>query len=106
MTPTETTACTAHARRIGRDQGVDLTLSKYNVDIILGPADSDLADICSASGYPFCSFPLSVDARNGRPFGLSALAGEWREDLLVRFMGCWERGMGDRAVPDLEGLKF
>lgn len=106
MTPSDNSAAITHARKIGREEGIDLTLDKYDVDIILGPADSELANICSASGYPFVAFPLSTDERNGRPFGLSALAGQWREDILIKFMSAWEATMPARPVPDLEALKF
>lgn len=50
MTAEDTKAAIAHARKVGREEGIDHTLSKYNVDVILGPADSELANICSASG--------------------------------------------------------
>lgn len=58
-------------------------------------------------GYPICTLPLSAqkksqkDGKRGRPFGLCAIAGEWREDILFRVMGAWEETMGARLVPDL-----
>ena len=40
----------AHARRIGRDEGIDKILEEYDIDVIIGPADSKMPTIAAASG--------------------------------------------------------
>lgn len=51
--------------------------------------------------------PLSFWGKNGRPFGVIALAGNHREDLLIQLMSAWETifpwGFPPKAL-DLEGL--
>jgi amidase len=39
-----------HMRTVGRERGIDHILEKYDVDIILGPTDSFLSTLASASG--------------------------------------------------------
>jgi amidase len=40
-------------RDVGRTRGIDATLAKYNIDVIIGPAESGLTELVSAAG----SFP-------------------------------------------------
>ncbi|KAK5652964.1 hypothetical protein OQA88_9444 [Cercophora sp. LCS_1] len=61
----------------GRRRAVDKCLKEYDVDIILGPADSEMDDLYSAAGYPMANLPLSYSSFNGRPFGLCATASQY-----------------------------
>jgi Asp-tRNA(Asn)/Glu-tRNA(Gln) amidotransferase A subunit family amidase len=84
-----------HIRDVARTRGVDHTLSYYDVDVIICPADSDIDEIVSGSGYPACTLPLGIyENGNGRPFGLVAVAGQWQEGLLVKVMSAWEATLG------------
>lgn len=42
-----------YMRTVGRERGIDHILEKYDVDIILGPTDSFLLTLASASGRLF-----------------------------------------------------
>jgi hypothetical protein len=37
-------------RDVGRTRGIDATLAKYNIDVIIGPAESGLTELVSAAG--------------------------------------------------------
>lgn len=39
-----------HAREISRTNGIDKILKDYNLDVIIGPAESSMTDLASASG--------------------------------------------------------
>jgi len=80
-------------------------LKHYGVDVIIGPADSDLDEIVSAAGYPAATLPLTTYKGNGRPFGLVAIAGEFQEALLIKVMSAWEAGFPARVLPSLEHLR-
>lgn len=105
---TKTTSALAHIRDVARTRGIDHTLFSNKIDVIIAPADSDIDEIVSGSGYPACTLPFGKwtegERANGRPFGLVAVAGQWQEGLLVRVMDAWEKTVGKevgRAVPDL-----
>ena len=40
----------SYLRHMGREKGVDLALKTYGVDVILGPIDSGLTSLATASG--------------------------------------------------------
>ncbi|SLM36569.1 Amidase signature domain [Lasallia pustulata] len=86
---------------VARSKGFDHTFHKYDVDVIIGPADSTLDMMIAAAGYPFATLPLSYFKKNGRPFGLVAVAPAWQEELLVRVMSAWEATFPRRRVPEL-----
>lgn len=86
---------------VARSKGFDQTFQKYSVDVIIGPADSVLDGMIAASGYPFATLPLSYFNKNGRPFGLVAIASAWQEELLVRVMSAWEATFPKRRIPEL-----
>jgi hypothetical protein len=50
MTPEEREEAIAHVRDVGRTRGIDETLAKYDIDVILGPADCSLSSLAAASG--------------------------------------------------------
>jgi amidase len=37
-------------RDVGRTRGIDAALAKYNIDVIIGPAESGLTELASAAG--------------------------------------------------------
>ncbi|KAH6847068.1 amidase signature domain-containing protein [Chaetomium sp. MPI-CAGE-AT-0009] len=88
-----------HLRHVARDRGVERVLKTYSVDVILGPTDSGLTSIAAAGGYPLCAMPLSYLDYNGRPFGVSAIAGRGRDDVLVKVMSAWEATFPGRKPP-------
>lgn len=103
-------------RSNGRRRVVDI-LTRFDIDVIIGPADSLLSSIAAMSGsslhpysfplanragLPTACLPLSYLELNGRPFGLQALANAHREDLLVQVMSAWEATFPSRQPPKLE----
>ncbi|KAI1192490.1 putative glutamyl-tRNA amidotransferase subunit A [Nemania serpens] len=88
-----------HLRNISRDQGIDRILEEYDVDVIIGPADSFITSLAAASGYPVAGMPLTYLNFNGRPLGLAALAGKNRDATLVKMMSAWEATFPKRKPP-------
>ncbi|KAJ5724053.1 hypothetical protein N7488_002088 [Penicillium malachiteum] len=86
-------------RHMGREKGVDLALKTHGVDVIIGPADSKLSSMASATGYPICAMPLSYLDPNACPFGMAAIAGKHQEHLLIKVMSAWEATFPARQPP-------
>ncbi|KAH7416717.1 amidase signature domain-containing protein [Cadophora sp. MPI-SDFR-AT-0126] len=86
-------------RSVGREQGIDKSLKDFDVDVIIGPADSSVNLIIAAAGYPSATVPLSYLDYNGRPFGLIAFTTAGGEKTLLRFMKAWEDTFPKRRVP-------
>lgn len=40
----------SYLREMGREKGIDLALKRYGVDVILGPIDSTISSLATASG--------------------------------------------------------
>lgn len=97
--PEEYAGHLAHLRKMSRDQGVEKILKEHGVDVIIGPTDSGLTSMASASGFPLCAMPLSYLDYNGRPFGVSAIAGRNQEALLIKVMSAWEATFPARKPP-------
>lgn len=88
------------------------TLDKYNIDVIIGPADSCVSQYSAATGIsssaresslltvlglPLCSLPLGYINYNGRPIGLMALARS--EVTLITLMSAFEATFPPRKAP-------
>lgn len=70
------------------------------MDVVIGPADSELDDHYTAAGYPAANVPLSYSSFHGRPFGLVALASQYQEGTLIQFMSSWQLVFNqDRVLP-------
>jgi amidase len=79
--------------------GIDATLKKYDLDVIMGAPTGRSATIYDMAAYPIGTLPLGYARFNGRPFGLSVVAPGGREDLIIRVMGAWERMVEPRKPP-------
>ncbi|KJK76332.1 hypothetical protein H634G_08392 [Metarhizium anisopliae BRIP 53293] len=90
-----------HLENAARGDGVDHILQKYEVDVIIGPADSFLTSMATGSGYPIAGMPLSYLDFNGRAFGLAAIAGQNQEALLVKVLSAWEATFPPRKPPPM-----
>ena len=114
-----------HARDVGRTRGIDRILKEYDIDVIIGPAESAMTDIASASGeqgslillqrlseltrptgYPIASLPLGYLDYNGRPFAMAALASGHQEATLVKVQSAWESTFPPRRPPPRENFEF
>ncbi|KAI4870985.1 putative glutamyl-tRNA amidotransferase subunit A [Hypoxylon rubiginosum] len=88
-----------HLRSISRDHGIDRILREFDVDVIIGPADSFITSLATGSGYPVAGMPLSYLDFNGRPLGVAALAGKNQDAALVKLMSAWEATFPKRKPP-------
>ncbi|KAG0648046.1 amidase [Hyphodiscus hymeniophilus] len=101
---------------IGRTKGIDKTLEKFELDVIIGPADSQLTKIAAAAGrinfnyywmeltilgYPAASLPLGHLDCNGRAFGMVAIARANGEAKLFELMSAWESTFNPVKPPPL-----
>ncbi|KUJ14715.1 amidase signature enzyme [Mollisia scopiformis] len=100
-TKEESEAAIQKMHGIARERGVDHTLRENDINVIIGPCDSRLDAIVTGSGYPCVTLPLSYYKRNGRPFGLIAIATAGEEALLVQLMSAWEATFPKRQSPKL-----
>ncbi|EED21632.1 glutamyl-tRNA(gln) amidotransferase subunit A, putative [Talaromyces stipitatus ATCC 10500] len=93
-------------REIGRTNGIDRILKDYEIDVIIGPADSQMTKIAAAAGYPIASLPLGYLKYNGRAFGMLAIACANNEEKLIQVMGAWDTMFNPVKPPPLliEGL--
>ncbi|UKZ68357.1 uncharacterized protein TrAtP1_009396 [Trichoderma atroviride] len=88
-----------HARKVGRDIGIDKTLKEYDVDLVIAPADSPVNLLVSAAGYPSATMPLSYLKYNGRPIGLVAFTTAGGEGMLLNFLRAYENTFPKRCPP-------
>ncbi|KAK1245164.1 hypothetical protein MKX08_004793 [Trichoderma sp. CBMAI-0020] len=88
-----------HARKVGRDIGIDKTLKEYDVDLVIAPADSAVNLLVSAAGYPSATMPLSYLKYNGRPIGLVAFTTAGGEEMLLNFLRAYENTFPKRRPP-------
>ncbi|RHZ70336.1 hypothetical protein CDV55_108201 [Aspergillus turcosus] len=98
ISPEEYEAHLQNVRDTGRRRGIDHILNKYGVDVIIGPADSQLTKIAAAAGYPIASLPLGFLDYNGRAFGMLAIASANNESKLIEVMSAWD-AMFDPVKP-------
>ncbi|KAH8587275.1 amidase signature domain-containing protein [Bisporella sp. PMI_857] len=90
LSPGEYDAHLRNIREIGRTRGIDKVLNQFGLDVIIGPADSQLTKIAAAAGYPVASLPLDYLEYNGRGFGMVAIAGANQEAKLFEVMSAWD----------------
>uniref|UniRef100_A0A8H7K0Y6 Amidase domain-containing protein n=1 Tax=Bionectria ochroleuca TaxID=29856 RepID=A0A8H7K0Y6_BIOOC len=98
-----------NVRDLGRTRGIDKILNEHNIDVIIGPADSQFTKIAAAAGEPSQGsisqssvnrehrLPSGLLARldyNGRGFGMLAIAGANQEAKLFEAMGAWHATFG------------
>ena len=60
ITPDHHTKLLAHARLYGREKGIDAALQKWNIDVILVPADSLFNEFVSAAGMLSSMKPIKL----------------------------------------------
>ncbi|CAG9952035.1 unnamed protein product [Clonostachys rosea f. rosea IK726] len=83
-----------NVRDLGRTRGIDKILNEHNIDVIVGPADSQFTKIAAAAGYLVASLHLGRLDYNGRGFGMLAIAGANQEAKLFEAMGAWHATFG------------
>ena len=107
-----------NARDTAKTRGVDQVLKRDQLDVVIGPADSQLTKIAAAAGnnalrdrnismelmhtgYPIASLPLGHLEYNGRGFGLLAIAGANEEGKLFKVMSAWDAMFSPSKPPPM-----
>jgi amidase len=85
--------------REAASQAVQKILKDYEVDVILGPCDSHMNSVGSASGYPVGNLPLGYANFNGRAFSLHSIAPAGQEDKIFQVMSAWEATFPENVRP-------
>lgn len=89
------------ARRNSQENGIDYALRKFNVSVIVVPAEGPSSAMAALSGYPIATAPLGYLADEERPFGIAVFATAGKENSLLRFLAAWEKTFPARKAPDL-----
>jgi amidase len=99
--------------RLARDEGIDATLRKHNLDAIVEPSGGPawLTDYvngdhytggtstpAAVAGYPSITVPAGYVS--GLPVGISFVAGAWSEPKLIRYAYAFEQATCVRRPPD------
>ncbi|KAF2719688.1 hypothetical protein K431DRAFT_295831 [Polychaeton citri CBS 116435] len=85
--------------------GVDEAMSKHEIDLILGPADSVLYCLTAAAGYPIGTVPLSAVKFNdtdSRPEGLRVLGKANDDEMILELMQRFETLFPGRMLPEID----
>jgi len=101
LNPQERQATIDWMRQAGGPNGIDKYLKKYDIDVIIGPADCECTEPPAAAGYPVATMPLSTLDFNGRPFGMSVVASAHQEKLLINVLSAWQATFPPRTIPPM-----
>ncbi|MEK4084154.1 amidase family protein [Psychrobacillus sp. FSL K6-1415] len=82
-----------------QEQGIDLTLKKYDLDAILFPSYIG-STICAKAGYPSIALPAGY-MKNGRPFGITFAGTAFSEGKLIKLAYAFEQATKLRLSPIL-----
>jgi amidase len=103
----------ADCRRLARDEGIDATLAKYQLDAIVAPSGGPawLTDYvngdhygggsstpAAVAGYPSITVPAGYVC--GLPVGISFIGPAWSEPALIRFAYAFEQVTQVRKPPE------
>ena len=102
----------ANCRRLARDEGIDATLAKHQLDAIVAPSGGPawLTDYvngdhyaggsstpAAVAGYPSITVPAGYVCE--LPVGLSFIGAAWREPALIRYAYAFEQATQVRKPP-------
>ncbi|RAH66303.1 amidase [Aspergillus aculeatinus CBS 121060] len=97
-------AAKTYAQRLAGPEGIDATVEKHGVDIIIGPGDCAICAVAALAGYPTGMVPLGRlegPGGLGQPQGLMLISRAGGEQKLLQFMHQWKEIAGDWEVPPL-----
>ncbi|KAL8854605.1 MAG: hypothetical protein Q9221_000640 [Calogaya cf. arnoldii] len=77
------------------------SLAENEIDLILGPADSRIANVAAAAGFPVAAVPLGLADLNGRAFGMLLISPENTEAKIFEVMSAWEATLEPREPPPM-----
>ena len=102
----------AECRRLARDEGIDATMARHNLDAIITPSgepawftdwvngdhhESSSWSPAAVAGYPSISVPAGYVF--GLPLNISLIAGAWQEGKLIRLAYAFEQATKVRQPP-------
>ncbi|PEB50265.1 amidase [Bacillus pseudomycoides] len=82
-----------------QEQGIDLSLKKYDLDAILFPSYIG-STICAKAGYPSIAVPAGY-MKSGRPFGITLASTAFSEGTLIKLAYAFEQATKHRRTPNL-----
>ena len=103
----------ADCRRLARDEGIDATLARHNLDALVAPSGGPawLTDYVSGdhyvggsstpaavAGYPSITVPAGYVC--GLPVGVSFIGPAWSEPVLIRYAYAFEQATQVRRPPE------
>ncbi len=83
--------------RLSRDEGIDLTMRRHNLDALLFPSNFG-ASMPAKAGYPSVIVPGGY-LTNGVPFGVTFTGLAWSEPTLIRLAYSFEQATHYRRPP-------
>ncbi|MCM3569177.1 amidase family protein [Neobacillus mesonae] len=84
-----------------KEQGIDFALKKYNLDVIVFPADEGSV-ISAKAGYPSIAVPAGYTADTGLPVGITFAGTAFSEPQLIEAAYAFEHVTRFRRRPPLE----
>jgi amidase len=107
--------------RLTRAEGIDATLSKFNLDALIGPTGGpawltdwvngdnysgpDTSSAAAVAGYPHITVPAGYV--HGLPIGISFISTAWQEPRLIRLAFAYEQASRARVPPEyVPSIKF
>lgn len=115
LTEAKYTAELARNHRFSREEGIDLTMTKYTLDALMAPTGgpawvTDLVNgdggtamapgpstVTSVAGYPHITVPMGF--ARGLPVGLSFFGRAWSEPTLIKLAYAYEQATRHRRPP-------
>lgn len=82
-----------------QEQGIDLTLNKYNLDAILFPSYIG-STISAKAGYPSIAVPAGY-MKSGKPFGVTFAGTAYSEGILIKLAYAFEQATKNRQSPNI-----
>ncbi|KND88994.1 putative amidase [Tolypocladium ophioglossoides CBS 100239] len=96
-------AAVSALRRLAGPDGIVRAMAAHGgLDVVLAPSESTLVCYSACARLPVAAVPLGRWRRNGQPYGMFAVAGPGREDVLLRFMGAWHAVLGGVEGPAMD----
>ncbi|PYI09724.1 amidase [Aspergillus sclerotiicarbonarius CBS 121057] len=104
MTEESAAAAAAHGHRLAGPEGIDATLEKHQIDLIVGPGDCATCAVAALAGYPTAMLPMSrLEGKGGmgQPQGLMVVGSAGSEGKMLQLMRRWAEVMGPWEIPPL-----
>ena len=102
MAPAKHDAVVPQLRRLAGPDGMGRAMRREGLDVVVSSSHARLVSFAACAGWPIAGMPLARKADTGLPYGVFAVAGAGREDVLVRFMAAWHEAFGGVEMPVVE----